>query len=35
MKKDEIDWNNPAYEQLKFIPWEDMMREDGYTDVRL
>lgn len=35
IEEDYIDLNDPVFEQLKNIPYEEMMKEDGYKDVRL
>lgn len=35
IEEDKVDLDDPCFEQLKYIPWEEMMKEDGYTDVRL
>lgn len=35
IEEDYIDMEDPAFEQLKYLPYEEMMKEDGYTDVRL
>jgi hypothetical protein len=34
-EEEEPDLSHPAFEQLQFLPWKEMMQEDGYTDVRL
>ena len=33
--EEEIDFNHPAFNMLKILPFREMMAEDGYTDVRL
>lgn len=35
IEEEYIDLDDPVFEQLKYIPYEEMMKEDGYTDVRL
>lgn len=35
IEEDYIDLEDPVFEQLKHIPYKEMMKEDGYTDVRL